>query len=85
MTNTSTILLAPYILAFLIFVFRFYSRERAASIFNTSFLLAIGAMLIAGSYLILGVTDMLPPYSTLGYAAVGLILLGTAILRMFMI
>jgi hypothetical protein len=85
MTNTTSFLLAPFILAFLVFVFRFYSRENAASITNPSFLLAILTVLIAGSYLILGVTELLPPYSTIGYAVVGLILLGTAILRMFMI
>jgi hypothetical protein len=84
MTNTSTLILAPFILAFLVFVYRFYNRERAASIFNPSFLLAIGTMLIAGGYLVLGVIDSLPAYSTLGFGIVGLILLAVAILRMFM-
>ena len=37
MTNASTILLIPFILAFLVFVLRFYSRERAASVTNPSF------------------------------------------------
>lgn len=85
MTNTTSFLLAPFILAFLVFVFRFYSRENASSIKNFSFVLAILTVLIAGSYLILGVIGSLPPYSTLGYIVVGLILLGTAITRMFMI
>jgi hypothetical protein len=85
MTNASTTLLLPFILAFLVFVLRFYSRERAASVTNPSFLLAILTVLIAGSYLILGVTDLLPAYSTIAFLAVGLILLATAILRMFMI
>jgi hypothetical protein len=85
MTNTSTILLAPFIMAFLVFVFRFYSRERAASMANPSFLLAILTLLIASSYLVLGVTGMLPAHGTIGFACVGLILLGTAILRIFMI
>lgn len=85
MTNTTSILLAPFILAFLVFVFRFYSRESAASIKNPSFLLAILTMLIAGSYLILGVIESLPPYSTIGYAVVGVILFAIAILRMYMI
>jgi quinol-cytochrome oxidoreductase complex cytochrome b subunit len=85
MTNTTTFLLVPFILAFLVFVFRFYSRESASSIMNPSFLLAILTVLIAFSYLILGVTGVLPPYSTIGYLVVGLILLATAITRMFMI
>ncbi|WP_428537145.1 hypothetical protein [Rhodopila sp.] len=85
MTNASTILLLPFIVAFLIFVLRFYSREGAASMGQPSFLLAGLTVLIAGGYLVLGVMGVLPPYSTAGFAAIGLILLGTAILRMFMI
>ncbi len=85
MTNTSTILLVPFILAFLVFVLRFYNREGASSMTRPSFLLAILTVLIAGAYLLLGVTDSLPPYSTIAFAAVGLILLGTAIARMFLI
>jgi hypothetical protein len=85
MTNTTSFLLAPFILAFLVFVFRFYSRENASSIKNPSFMLAILTVLIAFSYLILGVTTMLPPYSTIVYLVIGLILLATAITRMFMI
>jgi hypothetical protein len=75
----------PFILAFLVFVFRFYNRESASSIKNLSFVLAILTVLIAFSYLILGIATMLPPYSTIGYLAIGLILLATAIARMFMI
>ena len=85
MTNASTILLLPFILAFLVFVLRFYSREGASSMTRPSFLLAGLTVLIAGLYLILGIMNSLPPYSTVGFAAIGVILLGTAILRMFMI
>lgn len=85
MTNTSTVLLVPFILAFLAFVLRFYNREGASSMTRPSFLLAILTVAIAGAYLILGITGALPPYSTIGFAVVGLVLLGTAILRMFMI
>jgi hypothetical protein len=84
MTNASTLILIPFIFAFLVFVFRFYSRERAASIANLSFLLAIGTMLTAGAYLILGVTENLPAYSTIGFGVAGTVLLVIAILRMFM-
>jgi hypothetical protein len=85
MTNTSTIILVPFLLAFLAFALRFYNREGAASMTRPSFLFAILTVLVAGAYLILGIIDLLPPYSTIGFAVVGLILLGTAILRMFMI
>jgi hypothetical protein len=85
MTSATSILLVPFILAFLVFILRFYSREGASSVKNPSFLLAVLTMLIAGSYLVLGVVELLPPYSTVGYALVGLILLVTAITRIFMI
>jgi len=82
---SNSILLLPFIFAFLAFVLRFYFRERASSLANLSFLLALGTVLIAVLYLILGVLSSLPPYSTLGFGLVGLILLGVSILRMFMI
>jgi hypothetical protein len=85
MTNTTTFLLVPFILAFLLFVLRFYTREGASSMTQPSFLLAILTVATAFTYLILGVTDMLPPYSTITFILAGLILLGIAILRMFMI
>ena len=85
MTNTTSFLLAPFILAFLVFVFRFYSREGAASVKNLSFLLAILTMLLAGSYLVLGVTDSLPPRAAIGYAAAGTVLFAVAVIRLFMI
>lgn len=52
---------------------------------NPSFLLAVGTVLIAGLYLVLGVVDLLPAYSTIGFGVAGLVLLAIAILRMFMI
>ena len=85
MTNTSTFLLVPFVFAFLVFALRFYSREGASSMTQPSFLLAGLTVLIAGFYLILGITNELPPYSTFGFAAIGVILLATSILRMFMI
>jgi quinol-cytochrome oxidoreductase complex cytochrome b subunit len=85
MTNTSTIILVPFILAFLVFVFRFYSREGASSMVRPSFMLAILTVLTAGAYLVLGIAGALPSYGTIAFAAIGLILFGTAVLRMFMI
>jgi quinol-cytochrome oxidoreductase complex cytochrome b subunit len=80
-----TILLLPFIVAFAMFVFRFYARENAASMTNLSFLLALGTVLVAALYLVLGVISSLPPYSTAGFAVTGLVLLGVSIARMFMI
>jgi F0F1-type ATP synthase assembly protein I len=80
-----SILLLPFIFAFLIFAFRFYARENAASMMYPSFQLALATSLIAGLYLVLGVLDRLPPYGELGFGLVGLVLLGVSILRLFMI
>ncbi len=85
MTNTTSFLLAPFILAFFLFVFRFYSREGAASVKNPSFILAILTVALAGSYLVLGVTDSLPPHAAIGYAALGIVLFAVASIRIFMI
>jgi hypothetical protein len=83
-TSASTIILLPFIVAFLVFVTRFYSRERAASMFNLSFLLAVATVLTAGLYLGLGVVDLLPVYATIGFGGIGLIFLTIAVSRMFM-
>jgi hypothetical protein len=83
-TSASTIILLPFIVAFLVFVTRFYSRERAASMTNLSFLLAVMTILTAGLYLGLGVVDLLPVYGTIGFGVTGLIFLTIAISRMFM-
>ncbi len=85
MSNFSTIVLVPFIFAFLIFVLRFYARESAASMRNPSFLLALATMLSAGAYLVLRITETLPAYGTIGFGVIGLGLLGSAIARMFMI
>lgn len=85
MSDFSTIVLLPFIFAFLIFVLRFYGRESASSMRNPSFLLGFLTVAIAGGYLMLRVTGHVPPYGTLGFAVVGLGLLATAIARMFMI
>ena len=76
------ILLLPFILAFLLFAFRFYTREGAASITRPSFLLALATSSIAGLYLVLRVLDSLPPYGDPGFFVAGLAMLGVAILRL---
>jgi len=85
MTSATSVLLIPFILAFLVFIFRFYNREGAASIANFSFLMAIFTMLMAGAWLVLGIAGLLPAYSTIGFACLGLMLFGIAVLRLFMI
>jgi hypothetical protein len=85
MSDLSTIILVPFIFAFLVFVMRFYSRENAASMTKPSFLLAVGTMLSAGSYLLLRVLEILPSYGTVSFGILGLALLALAITRMVML
>lgn len=85
MTDYASLCLIPYVIAFLLFVFRFYNRERVSSIFSLTFVLAILTVLAAFSYLLLGVLDSLPAHSALIYGAIGLILLATAIGRLFIL
>jgi F0F1-type ATP synthase assembly protein I len=80
-----SILLLPFLFAFIVFAFRFYARENAASMANPSFLLALGTVVVAALYLVLGVLAILPPYSGIGFGLTGLVLLGVSIARMFVI
>ncbi|WP_428485247.1 hypothetical protein [Rhodopila sp.] len=83
MSNASTIILMPFLVAFLLFVGRFYFRERAGSKTSPSFLLALATIAIAAAYLILGVTNRLPEYGTIGFGVAGAGLLLLSIVRMF--
>src|SRR5690349_19195304 len=51
---SNSIILLPFVAAFLAFVLRFYFRESASSLSNPSFLLAVGTVLIIVLYLALG-------------------------------
>ena len=82
---SNSIVIAPFILAFLVFALRFYALERAVSKTNPSFLLALATVLIAGCYLFLGVIDTMPPYGAISFGLVGLALFALAVARMFMI
>jgi len=84
-SNTATLVLVPFFVAFLVFTGRFYGRESAASKTNPSFLLALGTMLIAIAYLALSILNSLPEYSTAAFGAVGLCLLALSIYRLFLI
>ncbi len=83
MTNASTIILVPFLLAFLLFIARFYGRENASSKLNPSFLLALATVVIAGGYLTLGISRMLPDSGTIGFGLVGAALLAFSLFRMF--
>ena len=83
MSPFSTIILAPYIIAFVFFVTRFYFREKAASIANPTFILAVTCTATVIVYLTLRILVMLPPYSTLGFGIFGVVLMALAIYRMF--
>jgi hypothetical protein len=85
MSDFSTIVLVPFILAFLVFVLRFYGRESAVSMRSPSFVLALLTVATAFAYLYLRVTGAIPPYGTAGFGVAGLALLAIAIARMFMI
>lgn len=78
---SNSILLLPFIFAFLGFVLRFYFRENASSMANPSFLLALGTVFTAVLYLVLRVLDSLPPYSTYGFGFIGLALFGLSLFR----
>lgn len=85
MSDYSTVILLPFIIAFLIFVMRFYSRESASSMRNPSFLFGVLTVIVAGGYLMLRITNSVPPFGTLIFGLAGVALLVTAIARMFMI
>jgi hypothetical protein len=85
MASSSTLILALYIAAFLVFVFRFYSREGAISIAAPSFLLAALTVVLALGYLGLGMFVGLPTYAPIGFGIMGAALLVLAIFRMFQI
>ncbi len=85
MSNLSTIVLLPFVAAFLIFVLRFYAREAASSMSNPSFLLGALTVLLVGGYLILRITVGMPFYASVGFGLAGVALLATSIFRMFLI
>lgn len=85
MTNASTVVLVPFLFAFLVFTARFYIREAAGSKLNPSFLLAFATVVIAVTYLALGITHRMPEHGTIGFGATGLALLGFSIYRIFVL
>jgi hypothetical protein len=82
MSEINTIILFPFLAAFLLSVVRFYVRDNARSIFLPSFLVAVGSVLIAVLYLVLGTLGFLPEHGVIEFGVVGVALLGFAIYRM---
>jgi hypothetical protein len=85
MTNATTVILAPFLFAFLMFVARFYFKEGANSKLRPSFILAVATVAITAVYLGLCVTDRLPDYGAIGFASAGLALMALSIYRIFLI
>ena len=82
---THTYFLAPYFLAFVAYVLRFYGREHAGSKSSPSFILAVVTVVVALTFLFLGIGGFLPAYGGAVFLAVGIALLGFAIVRWFML
>ena len=82
---THTYFLAPYVLAFISFILRFYGREHAASKASPSFIGAVMTVVIALAFLFLGVGSFLPAYGSIIFLITGVILLGLSIARWFML
>jgi hypothetical protein len=85
MSNTTTLIIAPFMVAFLMFVARFYLKEGARSKLRPSFLLAVATVAISGFYLVLVLTDGLPEHGAMGFGLVGLALVALSIYRIFLI
>ena len=75
MSQSSTIVLLPFIAAIITFVMVFYGRERAGSKTSHNFLSAVGSVVILASYLLLRVVEMMSVTLNIVYAAIGVALL----------
>ena len=82
---THTYILAPYFLAFVAYILRFYGREHAGSKSSPSFILAVVTVVVALSFLFLGIGGFLPVYGGTVFLVVGIILLSFAMIRWFML
>lgn len=83
MSGVASISLVPFVLAFLVLMFRLYNRDRMA--FGLTYALAILTVLLSFSYLILGITESLPASGPIAYGIVGVLILAFAIVRLFML
>ncbi len=70
MSQSSTIIVLPLLLAILIFVGIFYGRERAYSPRSHNFISAVAAIVCLGSYLLLRVVDAMSFTTTIVYGVI---------------
>jgi hypothetical protein len=80
MAQNSSIYLIPLVVAFLLLLGKVYGQERAITRGSLSFALAGLSVLLLISYLTLFVLRLMPPYAGVAYGAVGVVLLGAAVL-----
>ena len=85
MSSADTLIIAPFVAAFLASVFRFYGREGAPSVASPTFLFAVGTVALAGAYLIMGVFGYLPDNGTMIFGAIGVVMLVLSIVRLFVL
>lgn len=83
MSGLASISLVPFVLAFLMLMFRLCNRERMA--FGLTFVLLILTVVLSFSYLILNIAAIMPASGPIAYGVVGVLIFAFAIARMFMI
>jgi len=85
MIHNSNFVLIPFVIAFIVFLVKFYAHEKAGSLFYPSFLLAGLSALLPVSFMLLHVLALTFPYAALIYGVVGVGLAVYAIVRFVMI
>jgi hypothetical protein len=74
MASNNSVWLVTLVMAFLVYVIKFYARERAGSVVSASFGLALLCLVLLLSYLLMSVLGMLVPYMAMSFGIVGLVL-----------
>jgi len=74
MASNNSVWLVTLVMAFLVYVIKFYARERAGSIFSASFGLASLCLLLLLTYLVMSVLGMLVPDMAMSFGIEGLVL-----------
>jgi small neutral amino acid transporter SnatA (MarC family) len=74
MVQNTPLALLPLIAGVLVMTARFYLREGAISVFSTSFMLAVVAVVMLVTYMVLLVTGVVPDYAWVGFGGVGMLM-----------
>jgi hypothetical protein len=74
MALNNSIWLVTLVMAFLVYVIKFYARERAGTILSASFGLALLCVLLLLSYVVTSALGMLVPYMATSFGIAGLVL-----------